>query len=201
MHVAAFGDEPGVLDVAHDLDFVHAVAGAGGADHVLLDHHAAHVVGTVREAELTDLAALGHPRGLDVVEVVEHDARNRERAQVVEARRLRACQFGVIGLIAPRDERGEAAGLVLQRPQAQQMLETFFVGLDRAVHHRRGRAQPGAVRVAHDVEPLIGGRLAVAVQQAPHAVDQNLGAAAGNAVETGGDQSIDHLWNGQLRQT
>ena len=85
-----FGDEAGVLDVAHDLDFVHAVAGAGGADDVLLDHHAAHVVGAVGEAQLPDLAALRHPRRLQVVEVVEDDARERERAQVVDAGRLAA---------------------------------------------------------------------------------------------------------------
>src|SRR5450759_1169753 len=50
VHVAPLGGKPGVLDVAHDLDFVHAVAGAGRADDVFLDHHAAHVVRAVREA-------------------------------------------------------------------------------------------------------------------------------------------------------
>src|SRR5207244_13459601 len=42
VHVAPLRDEAGVLDVAHDLDLVHAVARAGRADDVLLDHHAAH---------------------------------------------------------------------------------------------------------------------------------------------------------------
>ena len=89
----------------------------------------------------------------------------RERAQVVDAGRLGAAELGVIGLIAPGDERGEAAGLVLQRAQPQQVLDPLLVGLDGPEHHRRGRAQAGAVRVAHHVEPLVGGRLAVAVQQ------------------------------------
>ena len=88
MHVAALGDEAGVLDVADDLDFVHAVAGAGRADDVLFDHHAAHVVGAEGETELPDLAALRHPRRLQVVEVVEHEPRERQRAQVLDARRL-----------------------------------------------------------------------------------------------------------------
>src|ERR1051325_4378109 len=35
VHVAALGGEPGVLDVADDLEFVHAVRRAGGADDVL----------------------------------------------------------------------------------------------------------------------------------------------------------------------
>ena len=111
-----------------------------------------------------------------------------------------AGQLGVIGLIAPGDERGEAAGLVLQRAQPQQVLEPLLVGLDRAVHHRRGGAQPGAMRVAHDVEPFVGRRLAVAVQQLAHAIDQDLGAAAGNAVEAGGDQPLEHRRHRQLRQ-
>src|SRR5438445_835756 len=92
MHVAAPGGKAGVLDVAHDLDFVHAVARAGGADDILLDHHAAHVVRAVREAQLADLAALGHPGGLQVVEIVEDDPRERERAEIVEAGRLGAAQ-------------------------------------------------------------------------------------------------------------
>ena len=88
VHVAALGDEAGVLDVADDLDLVHAVARAGGAHDVLLDHDAAHVVGAVGEAQLPDLAALRHPRRLQVVEVVEHEPRDRERPQVVDAGRF-----------------------------------------------------------------------------------------------------------------
>ena len=68
----------------------------------------------------------------------------------------RAAALGVLRLVAPGDERGEAAGLVLQRAQPQHVLEPLLVGLDRAVHHRRGGAQAGLVRVAHDVEPLVG---------------------------------------------
>ena len=106
----------------------------------------------------------------------------------------------MLRLIAPGDERGEAARLVLQRAQPQQVLEPLLVGLHRPVHHRRRRAQAGAVRVAHDVEPLVGGRLAVAVQQLAHAVDENLGAAARDAVEAGGDQPLDDRRHRQLRQ-
>ena len=200
MHVAALRREAGVLDVADDLDFVHAVARAGGANDVLLDHHAAHVVGAVRQAQLSDLAALGDPRRLQVVEVVEHDARQGERAQVVDAGRFGAGELRVIRLIAPRDEGGEAAGFVLQIAQTQQVLDAFFVGLDRAVHHRRGGAQSRPVRVAHHVEPFVGGRLAEAVQQRADAIDQDLGAAARNAVEAGRNQAIDHGGHRQLGQ-
>ena len=115
----------------------------------------------------------------------------RERAQVVDAGRLVAAVLGVLGLIAPGDERREAAGLVLQVAQPHHVLDALLVGLHRPVHHRRRRAQAGVVRLAHDVEPLVGRRLAVAVQQLAHAIDEDLRAAAGNAVETGGDQPLD----------
>ena len=49
------------------------------------------------------------------------------------------------------------------------------------------------MRVPHHVEPFIGCRLAVAVQQLANAIDENLRAAAGNAVEAGGDQAIEDL--------
>jgi hypothetical protein len=94
----------------------HAIGRPGRADHVLFDHHAAHVVGAEGEAELPDLAALRHPRRLQVVEVVEHEPREGERAQVFDAGRLAASPLGVFRLVAPCDERGEPAGFVLRRP-------------------------------------------------------------------------------------
>ena len=56
------------------------------------------------------------------------------------------------------------------------------------------------MRVAHDVEPFVRRRLAVAVQQLAHAIDEDLGAAAGNAVEARGDQPIDHGRHRQARR-
>src|SRR4029453_843577 len=61
VHVATLGNEAGVLDVADDLDLVHAIAGTGGADDVFFDHHAAHVVRAIGQAQLTDLPALRDP--------------------------------------------------------------------------------------------------------------------------------------------
>ena len=200
VHVAAFGGEPGILDVADDLDFVHAVGGAGRPHDVLFDHHAAHVVGAVGQTQLTDFAALRDPGRLHVVEVVEHDAADRQRAQIVDAGRFGPGELGVIGLIAPGDKRREATGFVLQRAQPQHVLDPLFVGFHRPVHHRRGGAQPSPVRVAHDVEPLVSRRLAVAVQQLADAVDQDFGAAAGDTVHARGNQSIEHRGHRQLRE-
>ena len=57
------------------------------------------------------------------------------------------------------------------------------------------------MRMAHDVQPLAGGRLAVTVQQLPHAIHEDLGTAAGDAVEAGRDQPLDDLWHRQVRQS
>ena len=80
------------------------------------------------------------------------------------------------------------------------MLEALLVGLDRPVHHRRGRAKAGPMRVAHDAEPLVGCRLAVAVQVPADPVHENLRAAAGYAVQARRDQPIDHCRDRQLRE-
>ena len=145
----------------------------------------------VGEAELPDLAALRDPRRLEVVEIVEHQTRDRERPQVVDAGRFLAAELGVVGLITPRDERRESAGDVLHLPQPEQVLEPLFGGFHRPVHHRRRRPQAHLVRVAHHAEPFVGRRLVVAVQQLAHAIDENLGATAGDAVESGRDQPLD----------
>src|SRR5947208_3195321 len=69
LHVPALRDEGCAVHVVHDLGLVHAVAGVGGADDVLLDHDTAHVGGAVRQAELPDLPTLRDPRRLQIVEV------------------------------------------------------------------------------------------------------------------------------------
>ena len=94
-------------------------------------------------------------------------------------------------LKAPGDERGEPAGLVLQLAQPHQVLDALVQCLDRPIHHRRGRAQPAMVRVAHHVQPFIGSGFAVAVQEPANAIDEDLRSPAGNAVEAGGNQPID----------
>src|SRR5215471_10335212 len=205
MHAAPFGPEAGVLDVADNLELVHAVAGAGRADDVFFDHHAAHVVRAIGEAELPHLSALRDPGGLEVVEVVENDARHGERPKVVDTRRFRdqtlGAKLGVVWLKTPRDERGEPAGFILQIPQTHHVFDALCISLDSPVHHGCRRAKAGAMCVAHDVEPFVRRGLAVAMELLPDAIDEDFGAAARDAVETGRDQPIDDRRHGQLRKS
>jgi hypothetical protein len=53
--IPLLGDEAGVADDAAQFFFAGAVMRAGGGDHVLLDHDAAHVVAAEAQAELAGL--------------------------------------------------------------------------------------------------------------------------------------------------
>src|SRR5262245_51966689 len=90
------GDVAGGPDQALELRAGRAAVRPGGLHHVLLDHGAAHVVGSELERDLADFLALGDPRGLDVRHVVEEQAADRLGAQVLRARDLPAAESGVL---------------------------------------------------------------------------------------------------------
>ena len=104
---------------------------------------------------------------------------------------------GVLGLKRPADERGEAAGFVLQLPQPLQVLDPLGQRFDVAEHHRRRAAAAQLVPHAVHVEPIVGQHLA-ARDCFAHAIDQNLAAAAGQAAEAGRLQSLQHRAQRQL---
>src|SRR5689334_12994141 len=81
--VALGGDETGVGDDAAEFGFVGAVADAGGVHHVFFDEDAANVVGAELQANLADLDAGSEPAGLNVVNVVEIEAADGQRFQVI----------------------------------------------------------------------------------------------------------------------
>ena len=70
--------------------------------------------------------------------------------------------------------------------------------LDVAVHHRRGRRHAEAVSVAHDSEPVGGLRL-LGRDDVADAIDEDLGAAAGNGVEAGVAQPGQRRGDAELR--
>ena len=76
-----------------------------------------------------------------------------------------------------RDERQEAAGLVLLLAQPQQVVDPFFVRLDVSVQHRAMRRDAEPVRSVVRVEPVVG-MLLPRRDQLAHAVGEDLGAPA-----------------------
>ena len=72
-------------------------------------------------------------------------------------------ECGVVPLVGPRNERGELArfphGPVLDIANVHEAFDDVFVILDVAIHHRRSRHKPDAVRLYVDLRPLIDGVL------------------------------------------
>ena len=98
----------------------------------------------------------------------------------------------VVGMERERNERLEAAGLVLQRAGAQHVVDAFLGGLDVAVEHRHVRAHAEPVGEPVNGQVAVGVRLVVADLGA-HALGEDLGAAAGQGVEPRVHEIPEHL--------
>ena len=92
----------------------------GGVDHVFLDQDAAHVVGAELQAHLANLDSRREPARLDVVDVVEIQAADGQRLQVIEGGGFRnfLAQRRIFRRENPGNERGEPAGVLLNAAQA-----------------------------------------------------------------------------------
>ena len=177
--------EAGVGDQALDLVGRRAVRGVRGRDDVLLDHQRSEVVAAEAQRRLADLHAHRHPARLQIRHVVEHDARDRDGAQILDRVGLLHVRHRrrVLRLERPADERREAVRPRLHFAHALEMLDALGERLADAVHHRDGGLHALLVRDLHDLEPAIGAGLLLGDQIA-HALHENLAAAAGNRVES-----------------
>ena len=98
-----------------------------------------------------------------------------------------------------RDERLEAARLVLQRARPQHVVDALLARLDVPVQHRDVRAHAEAMGRAMDLEIALGAALVVRDLPA-HALGEDLGAAAGQRIEPGRHQLAQHLLVGHAVQ-
>src|SRR5467141_2451971 len=117
--------------------FVHEVC---SSVNIFLEQRAPEVVRAEVEGNLSRLLALGEPRSLNVVEVIEVDPRYRQNLQIAYRRgimRNDLLQRCVARFEAPGDERREAPGFILQRADGFEMFDDIVIRLDVAVHHRR----------------------------------------------------------------
>ena len=134
-------------------------------------------------------------------DVVEVEARDGLHEQVLERRRRLVdglAELRVVRLERPRDEGAEARHLVLQLAQAPHVLDALGERLDVAVHHRGRRRHALAVRLTHDLEPLVALRL-LRGENRPDAIDEDLAATAGDRVEAGVAQAGDRVGDRQAR--
>ena len=150
----------------------------------LLVHRAIDIVRAEPERHLRDRHREHHPVRLDMREIVQHEPRDRERPQIVPHARLlhRLPQLRMRRQERETDEREKPARLILQIAQREQMIHALLERLDMAVEHRRVRADAELVRRPLHGEPLRRRRL-VRTETAPHAVGEDLRAAARNGLE------------------
>ena len=117
---------------------------------------AIHVVGSELKRNLTYLDPLDHPVGLDVIEVLQHQARDREHAQIIET----GCPAAIVELVAVRMERQrnegvEARRALLRFTKTNQVVDAIFKRLDLSVEHGRVGSDALAMQLFVDREPVI----------------------------------------------
>jgi len=147
---------------------------------------------------LGELFAFGDEAGLEVLDVVEHDAADREHPEVLVAGAVRQVHFGRLRNKAPRDERPEAARLVLQFADHIKVLHTLHHRLAEAVNHRRGPLHSELVGCAVHVDP-VGGLGLERADAVADIVDQDLGAAAGERFHARGADALEGFLAADIR--
>lgn len=179
------------------------------SDDVFFDHQASHIIGSEEECELTDFLALRDPGRLNVRNVVEIQSGDRLSLQVFERtsrRELGHVDAVLAGttepggffwwLMRPADERGEAAGFVLQLAQPVEVFDPFLECFNMAEHHRAGALAAEFMPLPVDFEPAIREDFS-ACDLFTNAVNENFPAPARQTPQTGIHQT---LQNGLERQ-
>jgi pimeloyl-ACP methyl ester carboxylesterase len=180
---AGFLDNP--PDVCH-AEFLGRVT-AGVVVDLLVNDGAVQVIGAEGQGHLGRLDAQHHPVRLDVREVVQHQPADGHRLQVEQdARFLNTVHLGqlcVVRVEGQGDEGLEAARLVLQFPQPDQVVDAVPDLLDVPVEHGGVGAQTQIVRLVVNPHPGVGIGLVLADPVADLWVE-DLGAAAGQTAQT-----------------
>ena len=164
-------------------------------------HGAVDVVRTEPERDLRHGHGQHHPVRLDVAEVIEQEACDRNRPQIVPHRRLphRPPQLRMRRQERERDERLKAPRLVLQVAQAHHVRDALLERLDMPVEHRRIRLDAELMRRTRHGQPLIRRRL-VRAELPAHAVGEDLRAAARDRLQPRIAQAQEHLTHGKPRR-
>ena len=105
------------------------MAGTGGADHIFLQHGTADIFDAIAQTDLCDLGSLSHPGGLKIFDIIEKEAGDSHRPQMIVASRFETVpargigpQISCVGLKIPADKSGKTAGLVLLLAEADQRI-------------------------------------------------------------------------------
>ena len=165
---------------------------------LFFDNCAVEIVGAEALGELGHPWGHHDPVGLDVRDVVEHQAGDRDVLDVVEAAGYRDMVERSVGRVeGQRNESLEAFGLILQGAQADEMIHSVFFRFDVAVEHCAVGMKTKVVGLARGFDPDIAVDLVVA-DDASYGLGEDLGTAAGQGIHAGSFQLFEDLTNGEL---
>src|SRR5258705_5658652 len=189
--VALGGDEAGVRDDAAEFVFVGAIFHAGGEDYVFFDQDAADVIGAELQSDLTDFDSGGEPAGLDVIDVVEIEAADGERFQIVDRGGFLHffAERGVFRGEHPGDEGGKASSIFLNAANAVKVVDAMAKFFAAAEHHGGGGAQSEGMGDAMDFFPIVAGAFE-ARDFGANFVVENFRAAARDGLQAGVHQAL-----------
>src|SRR6267378_57660 len=186
--------KPSVPDQALHLLGRCAVSGVGSGDDILLDHQRAEVVASEPQRYLTYLHSHRHPARLKIGYIVQYDARERDRAEILGGAGLWLARHrrSVLRLERPAYECRESARASLHLLHPLKMFQPLGKRFAQAIHHRDGRLHPFPVRQLHDLQPPVGTGL-LRCDDIPNALYENLSSSAGNRIESSLPQFANHF--------
>src|ERR1017187_5042869 len=172
---------PGFLDQAHQI--VSPQALRSGRSRIVvdlfLDHCAVNIVGSEAQRYLRNLRSHHLPVRLNMRKVIKHQPADRNLLDVGHAgSREKMLQRRVSRMKGERNKSLEAASLILQGTQFEQVIDAVSVVFDMAVEHGGVRFKPDLVGKASGIEPLIAVNLVIA-NNVPHPIGKNFSATAG----------------------
>ena len=119
---------------------------------LLLHHRAVQVVRAEALRDLRDLGRHHDPIRLDVADVVQHQARDRDHLKIQESGgRGNVLQRRVRGMKRQRNEGLKTAGMILQLAQLHQVIHAILFGFDVTIQHRAVGFQPELMRGPRDL--------------------------------------------------
>ncbi len=122
----------------------------------LFDDCSIEIIRPEAEGNLRQRRRERYPIGFDMRKVVQHQTRNRDGFQIIHARGNRQVRIDcMLRMKRQGDKAIESTRFILQLPQPDQMIDTFFEGFDVPVEHRCIGTDTCLVHASRNIEPSI----------------------------------------------
>ena len=131
-----------------------------------------------------------------MVDVIHVNAAHGQGFHIVPGADFFAADIGVAGLECPGDKGAETAGLILQAADFFHVFNTLFHGFTEADNHGGRAFHADGVGGLHDGQPVVSHDF-LGADDLAHAVGEDFGTAAGQAVKAGRLQAFEGFEDGQ----